>query len=297
MHQPGPQFVVDGRVDQDALHADAALSGLVEGARHQARGDIVQVGARVDDAGGVAAEFEHDLFLAGPRFELPADRRRSGEAQHFQPRVGGEQVGAVAMAGQDRKGAPRQVGLRQDFTDQQRPHRGAAGGLEHEWTAGGDGRSDFMRRQIQREVERRDEGAGPDGHPLDHAAIPAGARRDFEVQDLAVDADGFLGRNPKGIDQTRDFPPAVLDRLAGFDAQGVASSSFRAWKRATQWLRTCCRAYGGRWRSGPLASTAASMAASIAAVSARATRVAASPLYLSVTTRSVFGSRASLARK
>jgi hypothetical protein len=54
--------------------------------------------------------------------------------------------------------------------------------------------------------------------------------------------------------------------------------------------------YAGSSRIGLVASTAAPIAASIAFASASATRVATSPLYLSVTSRSVFAWTASLAR-
>jgi len=56
-------------VDEDALHTDAALSGLVIGAEHDAldHGIEVEAGIVVDDAGGVAAEFQHHLLLACAR--------------------------------------------------------------------------------------------------------------------------------------------------------------------------------------------------------------------------------------
>ena len=53
------KLVVDALVDEDALHADAALAGLVEGADDDAVDGVVDVGVLVDDAGGVAAELEH----------------------------------------------------------------------------------------------------------------------------------------------------------------------------------------------------------------------------------------------
>src|SRR5690606_28277756 len=62
-------------VDAHPLHADAALARLVVGPEHDALADAVEVAAliRVDDAGGVAAELEHDLLLAGARLQIPAD--------------------------------------------------------------------------------------------------------------------------------------------------------------------------------------------------------------------------------
>ena len=76
------ELVVDVGMHEDALDADAALPGLVEGAEDDALDDRVETVALVgfDDAGGIAAEFEHDLLLAGLGLEIPADRRRAGEA-------------------------------------------------------------------------------------------------------------------------------------------------------------------------------------------------------------------------
>src|SRR5690606_22300933 len=77
------QFVVDLCVAIDALYADAALSGLVEGAEDNAFDGIVQVGILVDNTGGVAAEFQHHFFLAGARLQVPADYRRAGKAEQL----------------------------------------------------------------------------------------------------------------------------------------------------------------------------------------------------------------------
>ena len=87
-HQPVAQLVVDVGVDEDALHADAALAGLVEGAEDDPLDRVVEVGVRVDDHRGVAAELEHDLLLAGLGLELPADAGRAGEAEQLEPLVG-----------------------------------------------------------------------------------------------------------------------------------------------------------------------------------------------------------------
>ena len=76
-HQPLPQLVVDVGVDDDALDADAALAGLVEGAEDDPLDRVVEVGVAVDDHRGIAAELEHHLLLAGLGLEVPADRRAS----------------------------------------------------------------------------------------------------------------------------------------------------------------------------------------------------------------------------
>src|SRR5690606_8392895 len=60
-----PEVLVDATVGVDALHGDAALARLVEGSGDEAPDGVLQVRVFVDDAGGVAAELEHHLFLAG----------------------------------------------------------------------------------------------------------------------------------------------------------------------------------------------------------------------------------------
>ena len=120
------QLVVDVGVDEDALHADAALARLVEGAEDDALDRVVEVGVGVDDHRGVAAQLQHHLLLAGLGLQVPADAGRAGEAEQLQPLVGGEEVGAVALGGQDREGALGQVGLGQDLADDDARRSGCA---------------------------------------------------------------------------------------------------------------------------------------------------------------------------
>ena len=170
------EFVIDVVVDQDALDADAALAGLVEGAEDDPLERVVEVGVRVDDHRRIAAELEHHLLLAGLGLEVPADAGRAGEAQQLQPLVGGEQVGALAVRGQDREGALGQIGLGQHLAHDDRAERRAAGRLHHERAADRERRRDLVRGEVEREVERRDEAARPDRHALPDALIALGAR-------------------------------------------------------------------------------------------------------------------------
>src|SRR3546814_5770178 len=73
------ECVVDLLMDDHALHMDAALPRLVIAAEDDARERMVEVGVLVDDDRGVAAEFEHDLFLARLRLQVPADTQRRSE--------------------------------------------------------------------------------------------------------------------------------------------------------------------------------------------------------------------------
>jgi hypothetical protein len=128
---------------------------LIKCAKDHALDNEVQAVALIgiDDARRVAAEFQHHLLLASARFQVPAHGRRAGERQQLEAFVGGEQIRAVAMRGQDRERADRQIGFRQHLADDQRSDRRTAGGLEHERTTRRDRRRDFMRRQIERKIE------------------------------------------------------------------------------------------------------------------------------------------------
>ena len=101
-------------MDQDVLHADAALAGLVIGAEHQPLDDVVDVRARigVDDAGGVAAQLQGDLLAPGLRLQVPADHP-AGEAEQGDALVLHQQRGVVVAAGHDRERARGQVRLGQ----------------------------------------------------------------------------------------------------------------------------------------------------------------------------------------
>src|SRR5690606_20916927 len=78
------ELVVDRLVSKDALHADATLARLVEGADEQTSESVLEICRFVDDTSGVAAELEHDLLFTGFGLQIPADGRGPREAQQFQ---------------------------------------------------------------------------------------------------------------------------------------------------------------------------------------------------------------------
>jgi hypothetical protein len=110
-HEALAEFRVQGFVHQNALHADATLARLVEGAECDALHCIGQIRARVNNARRVAAQFQHHFLFARASLKSPAHNRRTGEAQEFQAIVGGEQIGAIAVAWQDRERALWQISL------------------------------------------------------------------------------------------------------------------------------------------------------------------------------------------
>src|SRR4249919_3928281 len=218
--QLAPQLLVDGRMRVDPLHADAALPGLVVGAEDQAFDHVIERRARIgiDDAGRIATQFERDLLAASTRPEVPADQA-AREAQQGDAFVLDQGRGVVRGADDYREGPFGQVGLGEDLTEDQRADRSLVCGLEHEGAAGRDRRRDLVRHQVEREVERRDEAAHADRHPLDHAAIAARTWRDLQFQQLAMAARGFVGGDAEGVDQAGDLATRVPYWFAGFDAQ------------------------------------------------------------------------------
>ena len=69
------ELVIDAFVDDDPLHADAALARLIKGTKDNPLQRVVQIGVMIDDHGGIATQFENDLFLAGLGFQIPTDAR------------------------------------------------------------------------------------------------------------------------------------------------------------------------------------------------------------------------------
>ena len=78
-----------------------------------------------------------------------------------------------------------------------------------------------MRGQIEREIERRDKAARPDGHALPHAHIAFGARRNVERLHLAIIARGFFGGDAECVDQAAYFAFGIGDGLARLNAQRI----------------------------------------------------------------------------
>src|SRR5690606_36039488 len=115
-----------------------------------------------------------DFLLPGLLLEFPAHRWRTRETQQLEAWVGGEEFGALPMTGQNGKGAPRQVCLRQYLTDEQRSDRRLACRLEHEGAANRQRRRNLVSSQVEWKVEGRNEGTRSDWHALVHTEVAAG---------------------------------------------------------------------------------------------------------------------------
>jgi hypothetical protein len=180
------KVVVDIVVDDDALHPDAALARLVEGAEH----DPLDAWSRSASLSTITAALPPS---SSTTFFLPALAFRSqptpGEPvkdSSFSRSSVVNRSAPVAAGGQDREGAFGRSVSASTSPMMIAPSGVMAGRLHHEGAAHGDGRRDLVRGQVEREVERRDEAARPDRHPLPHAHVALGPRRDVERLDLAV---------------------------------------------------------------------------------------------------------------
>ena len=219
-HQTFLQRVVNVVVGIDALHANAALTGLIKRAEHQALHHALQVRSLVgvDDARGIAAQFQHHLLVPGACLEFPA-HLAAGERQQFEALVFHQRRGVLAVQGEDRERAARQIGFSQHLANHQRANGRFLRRLQHERAASRNRGRHFVCHQIERKVEWRDERHRTERHPPGVAVIAVQTAGQFQVQGFAIDAHRLLGGDLEGLDQARDLAGGVLDRLARFDAQ------------------------------------------------------------------------------
>ena len=145
-------MLVDRLVHQHALHLDAHLTGIGEGAEREALGHPVEVaGVLVHHGRGVSAQLQTDLLLPGDVLEVPADRRAAGEGEHREARVGREPLRHRNREMQDVVGPRGQPALGHDPAQPEGELRALRRWLDHQRAADGDGRRDFVGQQIERE--------------------------------------------------------------------------------------------------------------------------------------------------
>ena len=77
---------------QDALHGNAGLPGIAKTAGHATFRGISEIAVVVHDDARIAAEFQHDLFLARFVLDRPADAGAAREANELDALVGHEQA-------------------------------------------------------------------------------------------------------------------------------------------------------------------------------------------------------------
>src|SRR5690606_4685427 len=109
--------------------------------------------------------------------------------------------------------------LRQNLSDQERAKRGAAGRFHYEWATDGEGRSNLVRGQVQREVEGGNEGARADRNAFPETLIPSRPGGDIQWLDFSRQPRRFFRSDPEGVDQSANLSLGIFDGLAGLDTE------------------------------------------------------------------------------
>ena len=202
-----------------ALDGDARLARGREAAGRAAVDREIEVRVGQDDGRGVRAELEHQPLQARLAGHHAAHRRRAGERDQRDAVVLRQGLRDARRAGQhaQRGGRParrdRLGGQRQDG------ERGLLRRLDDDRAAGADGRAELVRRDQQREVERRDGGDHADRLGDGEADAAVGAGHGVERQDLADVARRRLGREAQRRRRPRHLEPHLADRLARLGQQ------------------------------------------------------------------------------
>src|SRR3954452_22558901 len=140
----------------------------------------------MDDDARVAAKLQRDPLRARTLLEIPADHRRAREGKKLEAVVLGQRCGIRAAQGQHTQGFGGPPGV-EDYPGELEGRNGRLRGrLLHNRAARGDCRSELVRREEQREVERGDSSYRADGEPLDHRLTALAARYRIEMQHLIL---------------------------------------------------------------------------------------------------------------
>ena len=156
------------------------------------------------------------LTIFSPTSRLPVKLifRTRGSVQSFSPSALPPPVRQEMANG----GRPASSRISTSF---ERDQRRIAGGLENNRIAGGERRADFVAREIQRKVKRRDgddHAAGDAEREGELAGAVAGA---VDRQDFAAEAFGFFGGELDGFGGAGDFGRRFADRFAFFERESA----------------------------------------------------------------------------
>ena len=256
------EFSVDGVLDQNALHRNAGLPGVSKASSNTAVGGVGKIGIAVDDDARIASQFKNHFFLSRVVLDGPADGGAAREADELDALVGNQQSRIFVGEQKRVESAVRPSRLLDHFRQQHRGERRLRRGLEHHGTAGGNGRSDFVRNQVQREIERRDAGDRAERKTFDDAPTPGGRLLPIQRQIFAVAANRLFGGDVEGKDGAINFHASALDGLARFQRNGAGKFFFAIVNAVAIRRRTRWRSKAGSRRVVPKALTAAAMAAS-----------------------------------
>ena len=212
--------VVDAVLDEDTVCADTGLAGIAELADHRAGDGGVEIGIVEHDERRIAAELHRRALdsTGALLHQQLADRRRAGERQLANRRVGRQLVADLAgLAGKNVHDAGGNAGALGELGERERRQRRCIGGLAHDRAAGSKCRGDLPGEHRVREVPRRD--AGNDAHRLldaDNTLVAARCR-----DCIAVDTLRFL-REPLDVARAvGDFAARLGERLAHLRRQDL----------------------------------------------------------------------------
>ena len=207
---------VAAALDVNALDADADLPAVGEAAHDVLADGGVKIAGFVDDGRGVAAQFEQDFANPRDLADRVGDRDAARKRDHGDARVGDQPVAHVRAADDDFERAFGQPRFAQNVGEMERGQRRVGIRLEDNWTARRNRRGDFVRDQIEREIERRDRGdhADRDAHVV--ANFARAPFRGIQRDGFAVQAAGGVGGEGEGFDAAADFAARIFHRLAAF---------------------------------------------------------------------------------
>ncbi len=217
----GGRETVDERIDHGLVHdqppqARAALPCRADGGEQDAAHDEVEVGARRDDRGVVAAELEQRAPepRGDARRERPPHLRRAGRRDERHARVVGELHGTVGAADHELEEPVRDVAeARRRPVEERRAREGAERrslrGLPDHGVAADERDRGVPAPHGDREVEGADHGDGAERVPGLGQPVAGALRRDRAAVELAREPD----REVADVDHLLHLAEALLGDL------------------------------------------------------------------------------------
>ena len=153
-------------------------------------------------------------FFGSRSLEVPADLGRAGERDLAIPVVARHPVGHLRPDGEHLVHALRQVGLGEELGQAERADRRGGRRLHHDGRADAERRSDLVRHQVQREVERGDAEHRTDREPAQQAHPRSQRCLGVETHHLVVPVPDHLGGPPERGDRPRGLDRRPFERLA-----------------------------------------------------------------------------------
>ncbi len=221
------ELVVAGPADDEPGQRRAHLAAEEALGAGDGAGGGLEVHVVEDDGGGLAAELERAAGdpLAAERGDAAAGRGRAGERDLVDAGVAHEQLGDLAVGGDDVEDAGRQADVLGDLGEQVGRARRLGRGLEDDGAPGEEGRGDLVGDQADGGVPRDDRPDDADGLAHEQAELAAHGRlgrllegervgeAGVEVEDAGHAGRDVLGDGEEGAGLARP-DLAGLGRLA-----------------------------------------------------------------------------------